>query len=337
MLPAGLAHAIGAEFSGPNFVLAVRNTFLTVEEPPKLVRRHSWPADLDTAETWDASGFEGDLEGDDSDWEEEEEEAEEMSQVEVISQEAADSAWKMSWIAANRPNSKPDHMAALSEHMAALTDDERMEDADEASSAYDREANNLEMKYRASRLAVKADLNAGFTTDDQKDSIEDLADMSTAASTPPAPVVPGPPSGIAFQEEVRRVAEEVAQALCQLEYAPQTEAIMTNKSTDEGICTITATLAKEHQDSMKHLLTNAKDEIFQRTNRSRGVCLLGYKKTPFTSTPDGFTAMLGTVSPKRQACRQFYAEGRCKYMDDCYWQHPQSMASMTFIVVIKTE
>merc|ERR1740121_3625016 len=105
-------------------------------------------------------------------------------------------------------------------------------------------------------------------------------------------------------------------------------------SSDDGTFTVTARLSHEKQECVKHLLTIAKDEIFKRTSRSRGVCLLGYKKTPFIPTPEGFVAKLGTVSSKRIGCRQFYAEGRYKYHSECYWQHPQSMASVTVVVTV---
>merc|ERR1711920_388958 len=134
--------------------------------------------------------------------------------------------------------------------------------------------------------------------------------------------VPRPPTGAAFQQDVLSMAKEVAEVLNRLYCCSHTEVRLDSPTDDQGVCTLFATLGDEHSHAVEEISSAAKDAIFSRTSRSRGVCLIGYKRAPFVSTPEGFTAKLGSVSRKRQACRQFYSDGHCKFMEACYWQHP---------------
>jgi len=148
-------------------------------------------------------------------------------------------------------------------------------------------------------------------------------------------LLPGPPIASAFQQEVLSLAREVELVLHRLPPAPRTEAILSEMTCDEGTCTLTAFLRLEHKDRVYDLVDVAKEAIFAHTSRSRGVCLLGYKKAPFNgfkTTPTGFVAKFGSVSPKKQTCRRFYETGKCRH--DCWWQHPQSTNSFRFHVEV---
>lgn len=194
----------------------------------------------------------------------------------------------------------------------------------------------------------------GFNTDESTDvPTDDLAEESDVPCTPmnslPAgdvvrhgqclecsseagSTVPRPPTGAAFQQEVSSMAQEVAEVLNRLHCCSHAEVRLDSSTDDQGVCTLFATLGEEDSHAVEEISSAAKDAIFSRTSRSRGVCLIGFKKAPFVSTPEGFTANLGSVSRKRQACRQFYADGQCKYKEACYWQHPTSITRLNFVI-----
>lgn len=141
------------------------------------------------------------------------------------------------------------------------------------------------------------------------------------------------PSGSDFQLEVVAVAEEVAGALHQLGLRVHTEIGLSGPAVGESACTLTAQVSKEHLPLTQHFIAVAKESIFERTGRGRGVCLLGFKATPFKSTSTGFCAQLATVAPKRQACKKLYSEGFCKHGHDCRQQHPVSIVTFHLEIV----
>jgi len=142
------------------------------------------------------------------------------------------------------------------------------------------------------------------------------------------------PKGMAFQQHVLSVVEEVAKALREMHCAPHTQVCLISHSADSGACTLAVTLGLHQQQWIERLIDAAKEAVFSRTSRSLGACLLGYKSVPFQPTAAGFTARVGTVARKRKACRQLYTKGSCNHMHRCWWEHPQSIMSINFVVLV---
>jgi len=292
-----------------SFVLAIKNTFIDVEEesfvrPP---RRHSCPPRARKSESPDLSGFDGD----ESDYAEEDQHVLELQQS--FKQEA------------------------LARHEMVLQQPPAMPFPS------DFEARCQEVRERMACLST-SDFDSGCSTVvPHREVSEDMSTDATVRSdveagckldSSAAPFVPGPPKGITFHQEVFAVADEVAEVLRQHECAPDMHASLSGATDDEGVTTLTMMLGLEHQDRSHELLSLAKETFFAHTNRSRGVCLIGYKKTPFKTTETGFTSSYASVSRKRQACRQFYANGRCRYEKECWWHHPETVSSINFVVEI---
>jgi len=132
------------------------------------------------------------------------------------------------------------------------------------------------------------------------------------------------------EQQARREAEQ--QTLKAFDCCSHTEVQLDRLADDQGSCKLLATLGDDYSHAVDDLLSAAKEGIFSRTSRSRGVCLIGYRRTPFMFTPEGFSCKLGTVAGRREACRQFYAEGQCKYMDTCYLKHPSTTVYLNVVV-----
>jgi len=143
----------------------------------------------------------------------------------------------------------------------------------------------------------------------------------------------GPPKGISFHQEVYALSEEVAEVLRQHACAPAMHlSVATN--VEEGATTVMVMIPLEYEERAEELVGLAQEALFSKANRSRGVCMLGYKRAPFTITENGFIAKFGSVSRKRQACRQFYANGFCRHDTTCWWHHPETISSVHFVIEI---
>jgi len=138
-----------------------------------------------------------------------------------------------------------------------------------------------------------------------------------------------------FLQEVLAVAEEVGEVLCRLACAPAVEARIERAIGEEAVVILKAGVQAQSQAWADGIVAAAKETFFSSPYPFRGVCLLGYKKHPFRSTPTGFMARFGSVRRKRQACRQFYGHGKCRYEHHCKWEHPETVCSISFSVEIR--
>lgn len=300
-----------------HFVLAVKNTFIDGEEetfarPP---RRHSLPPSLRArkSESPYLSGFDGD----ESDYAEAEEDQQVMALQQSFKQEA---------LARQQPPPMP-FPSDFEARCLARSQGVRERMANLSMSDFDSCCSSIAER----RREVSEDMSTDATVRSDFEGCFKLEPSKLQSSA--APFVPGPPKGVSFHQEVFAVAEEVTEVLRQHECAPDMHSF--SSSTDEeGVTTLTMQLGLEYEERSQELVSLAKEAFFSRTNRSRGVCLIGYKKTPFKTTETGFTASFASVSRKRQACRQFYANGRCRYEKECWWHHPETISSINFVVEI---
>jgi len=144
-----------------------------------------------------------------------------------------------------------------------------------------------------------------------------------------------------FQTRVFDMAEIVRQALDEARCVPSAHLLSPQCSVAAGerrtgLCTLTAVLDWEHQHQAQKLLALAEEAVFVHTNRSCGVCLIGYKEAPFKKDPtdSGFTAELGSVVRKRHSCRKLFELGHCRHGDECLRAHPQFVSTLRFEIVI---
>jgi len=345
MLSAGLFNEFQPTLSS-NLVLAVRNTFIEVKEEQTIagpqrspVRRHSVPPTF-RAETSEASGWEGD-----------ESDGEEDQQICPQRQDAKRSVL-------GRPRVVPKDF--VTDMVLPPARDAITSDADESSCAErtreapsdlstDASFNSASEQHVKLRSSAQLFVPGPSSTSPIVSSLPQAAMMSSMLFAPSGPSLTlapmwgsafqpqspstcvmepvaedeGPPKGDAFHNEVLVVATEVGQLLQELECAPEMQTRISGATGDTTV-TLTLAIGLEHQGSADQLVESAKTTLYSRTNRSRGVCLLGYKKHPFDATPTGFTARVGSVCRKRQACRQFFAGGACKYGKECWWAHAES-------------
>jgi len=133
------------------------------------------------------------------------------------------------------------------------------------------------------------------------------------------------PIGSVFQMEVLAVAEEVACALRE-EFKANAAARWRRPAEGQGQggeCALAVMIEQENFFSLRGQVVQAvQDGIFQRTNRTRGVCLLGFRSAPYIPEPQGFSVLLATVATKRKECRRIYREGYCHAGHNCSWEHP---------------
>jgi len=154
--------------------------------------------------------------------------------------------------------------------------------------------------------------------------------MLPASTTPFTP----PPMGTAFHAEVFALAEKVAELLRKHECAPKMHVCILTAACNKGDFTMTMTLCIEHMGRSPELVRMAKDTFCSYTRRGLGICLIGHKRKPFKTTETGFNALFGSVSPRRRACRPFYEIGTCKHDENCWWQHPQTLTSIDFVLEV---
>jgi len=143
------------------------------------------------------------------------------------------------------------------------------------------------------------------------------------------------PSGTVFQMEVLAVAEEVAAALRE-EYNVDAVARFWGMANGQGGgCVLVASIEPESFFVLRDQVEQAaKDGIFQRTNRTRGVCLIGFSSAPYIPTPQGFAVNLATVASKKKECRRLYRNGFCRRGPKCDMEHPAFTVQLAVTITV---
>lgn len=136
-----------------------------------------------------------------------------------------------------------------------------------------------------------------------------------------------------FRLSAMFVLQEVAAMARQFSFCSAAEVCWHGGPSSSSGCTLQAMISSEHMLSSERLATAAKEAIFASTAQACGVHLLGGKRTPFTPTPQGFVAVLGSVPDTGRKCKNLYDCGFCKYGRQCRHQHPSSTISLNFVIV----
>lgn len=139
---------------------------------------------------------------------------------------------------------------------------------------------------------------------------------------------------LAFQAEAQQLLEKVRLAVQMSGGCASAEMSWCGLPSRKSSCVLTAVLPPEHLCYAEQLVTTAKEAVMAVTSRSTGVCLMGYKQTPFLPKPQGFMATLGEMRDETRACWSMYTTGFCKRGGACRWKHPQTSVSFSFNLVI---
>jgi len=141
------------------------------------------------------------------------------------------------------------------------------------------------------------------------------------------------PVGNVFSSEVYKTVESLG-AMLQQTFEVPTEVQFCHLPCGTGKCTLVATMRPDHLNSFRSAVLQAAEAgLFERTNRTRGVCLLGCKGTPFKQLSSGFSASLANVPSKRSMCRQMYNNGHCSRGSTCDKEHPSSEVGFEFTLL----
>lgn len=143
--------------------------------------------------------------------------------------------------------------------------------------------------------------------------------------------------GRAFRQQVLAVCHEVAGVLRELPCCVEVLVEMYGVSRLSCSCTLTATIALEDEQqsfSYDEHMRIAQEAIYRRTSRGSGVCLLGYKRTPFQWFGHGFKAYVASVVPKKLECNRLFKEGWCDGRGVCSHKHPADIVGLNVVFVV---
>jgi len=141
------------------------------------------------------------------------------------------------------------------------------------------------------------------------------------------------PSGNVFFAEACKVAENVGRILEQT-FGVSTEVQFRTLPDCSGKCTLVTTMSPGDLASLKSAVVEAAEAgVYERTNRTCGVCLLGCKFDPFKPLPTGFSASLANVTNKRRECRDMYKYGFCCRGPMCSKEHPSIIVDFEFTLL----
>jgi len=141
------------------------------------------------------------------------------------------------------------------------------------------------------------------------------------------------PAGNVFFTEACKIVENVGRMLKQT-FAVSTEVQFHMLPDGRGKCKLVTTMSPGDLTSLGSAVVQAAEAgIYERTNRTCGVCLLGCKAEPFKQLSEGFCASLANVPIKRQECRSMYKQGHCCRGSRCSKEHPSIMVDFEFTLL----
>lgn len=172
--------------------------------------------------------------------------------------------------------------------------------------------------------------NAPWTQKEQSSA----AALSGANGTDPPPAPPDVPDLLlkkptrAFRHLCFKTAAAVREVLA--DYVNEVKIV---EGTNHWA--VVAIVKPMHLGQEEKLRSLAKDTIMNQAKAIGKMCVLGYRRRPFTNIPFGFSASLTPVAHKDYACWGAFARGCCTNGENCKWEHP-SCAS-TISVAIRSE
>jgi len=132
-----------------------------------------------------------------------------------------------------------------------------------------------------------------------------------------------------FKQDVAELAMSVTSSLNACPYTHQVKAF---KTKDYQGWNIEITLKEDSTAHKEYLLSLAKNALFEATNNSNNVYIMGYAAKPFTTKSQGFVSILGDMPDESKACWDLYSKGFCCRERECRWQHPQCLTPINVML-----
>ena len=82
----------------------------------------------------------------------------------------------------------------------------------------------------------------------------------------------------------------------------------------------------------EHVLSLAKNELFEATRESANIYIMGYAANPFMTKPHGFVTVLGDMQGDGHACWDLYARNNCSRGRACQLIHPEFLVPINVVV-----
>lgn len=123
---------------------------------------------------------------------------------------------------------------------------------------------------------------------------------------------------VQFYYQCKEVLLAMKEAMEQLSFVQGVEVVI-----EKSKATVDAYIRPEYFDQCKEAaLFKAKQALLDSAEKTKNIYSIGYLSTPFTTTPDGFFALLGYMVCIQEACWDTFCYGYCRKGDACKLQHP---------------
>jgi len=132
-----------------------------------------------------------------------------------------------------------------------------------------------------------------------------------------------------FKQEVADLAMAAMATLGDCAYADNVEAVKHNVYQGWTIEVMPKQDIPAHRE---YLLALAKNALFNASNVSNTLYIMGYAAKPFITKAQGFVAILGDMQDDTRACWDFYSKGTCARECACRWEHPECLMPINVVV-----
>jgi len=133
---------------------------------------------------------------------------------------------------------------------------------------------------------------------------------------------------MSFKQQVADLAMAVTATLRACSYADQVEAFV---DPDRQGWKIEVTAKEELCQHKEYLAALAKNMLFNGTNDSTTLYIMGYAVNPFITKTDGFVTVLGGMQDESKACWDLYSKGICSRDCECRWEHPECLMPINVV------
>lgn len=131
-----------------------------------------------------------------------------------------------------------------------------------------------------------------------------------------------------FKQQVADLAMAVTATLRACSYSDQVEAFV---DPDRQGWKIEVTAKEETCQHKDYLAALAKNMLFNATNNSTTLYIMGYAVNPFITKLDGFVTVLGDMREESKACWDLYSKGICSRDCECRWEHPECLMPINVV------
>lgn len=131
-----------------------------------------------------------------------------------------------------------------------------------------------------------------------------------------------------FRQQVADLAMAVTSTLRSCSYADQVKSFV---DPDRQGWKIEVTTKEELSQHKEYLAALAKNVLFNGSNDSTTLYIMGYAVNPFITKMDGFVTVLGGMQDESQACWDLYSKGVCSRDCECRWEHPACLMPINVV------